>query len=331
MRRREFITVLGGTAATWSFAARAQQPDRVRRIGVLMPFSAEDPEGKRELTGFAQQLQGLGWAEDRNLKIDYRWSNGDIEKMQAYAKELVGLQPDVIFCRSTPVTAALVKSTRSIPIVFAVVSDPVGDGFVASVSRPGGNVTGFTNAEASLTGKWLGLLKDTAPSIKRVGFLFDPKLAPGGGAYYTGLVETAATASAVAPTAMPIHDADDIKRAIDDFAPTPNSGLLVLPDGTTNFHRTLIIMLADRYRLPAIYAFRNFADEGGLMSYGVDVVELFRRAAYYVDRVLKGAKPAELPVQLPEKFQFVLNLKTARALGIAVPPGVMAIADEVIE
>jgi putative ABC transport system substrate-binding protein len=330
VKRRDFITLVGGAVA-WPFAASAQQSERMRRVGVLMPFSADDPEGKRQLAAFAQQLQGFGWTDGRNLQIDYRWSSGDIQKMQTYAKELIALQPDAIFCRSTPVTAALLKNTRSIPIVFAVVSDPVGEGFVASVSHPGGNATGFTNAESSLTGKWLGLLKEVSPMINRIGFIFDPKLAPGGGVYYTYLVKSAAASSGVVSTAMPVHDAVDIERVFDGFARMPNGGLVVLPDGTTNFHRALIIALADRYRLPATYAFRNFPAEGGLMSYGVDVVELFRRAAAYVDRVLKGVKPADLPVQLPEKFEFVINLKTAKDLGIAIPSGVLAIADEVIE
>jgi putative ABC transport system substrate-binding protein len=215
--------------------------------------------------------------------------------------------------------------------VFAVVSDPVGEGFVASVARPGGNVTGFTNAEASLSGKWLGLLKEVAPKMGRAGYLFDPKVAPGGGNYYTNLINAAAAASAVVPAAMPVHGSDDIERAIGEFSHAPDGGLIVLPDATTFFHRAQIIALAGRYRLPAIYAFRNLAEEGGLMSYGVDLAESFRLAANYVDRILKGAKPADLPVQLPEKFEFVLNLKTAKALGIKIPPGVMAIADAVIE
>jgi ABC-type uncharacterized transport system substrate-binding protein len=331
MKRRDFIAALGGAAAAWPLAARAQQESAPRRLGVLMPSSPNDQEVKKELAAFTRQMQSLGWTEGGNLHVDYRWSGGDSQKLQAFAKELVDARPDILFTRSTPATAALLKSTRSIPIVFAVVSDPVGEGFVASVARPGGNVTGFTNAEASLTGKWLGLLKEIAPKMARVGYLFDPKVAPGGGTYYTSLINTAAAASAVVPAAMPVHGSDDIARAIDDFARTPDGGLIVLPDATTNLHRAQIIALVGRYRLPAIYAFGNLAEEGGLMSYGVDVAELFRLAANYVDRILKGAKPADLPVQLPEKFEFVLNLKTAKALGIAIPPGVMAIADAVIE
>ena len=331
MKRRDFITALGGTVAAWPLAARAQQDGAPRRLGVLMPFSPDDQEVKKELTAFIKQMQSLGWTEGGNLRVDYRWSGGDIQKMQAYAKELVDARPDILFTRSTPATAALFKNTRSIPIVFAVVSDPVGEGFVKSLARPGGNVTGFTNAEASLSEKWLGLLKEIAPKMARVGYLFDPKVAPGGGTYYTNLINAASAASAVTPAAMPIHTGDDIERAIGDFARTPDGGLIVLPDATTNLHRARIIALAGHYRIPAIYAFHNVADEGGLMSYGVDVPELFRLSANYVNRILKGDKPADLPVQLPEKFEFVLNLKTAKALGIQIPPGVQAIADTVIE
>jgi putative tryptophan/tyrosine transport system substrate-binding protein len=331
MKRRDFIAVLGGAAAAWPLTARAQQDNAPRRLGVLMPSLPDDQEVKKELAAFIKQMQSLGWTEGGNLRVDYRWSGGDNQKTQAYAKELVDARPDILFTRSTPATAALLKNTRSIPVVFAVVSDPVGEGFVASVARPGGNATGFTNAEASLTGKWLGLLKEVTPKMARVGYLFDPKVAPGGGTYYTSLINTAAAVSAVVPVAMPVHSSDDIERAVGDFAHAPDGGLVVLPDATTNLHRAQIIALVGRYRLPAIYAFGNLAAEGGLMSYGVDVAELFRLAANYVDRILKGAKPADLPVQLPEKFEFVLNLKTAKALGIQIPPGVMAIADTVIE
>ena len=234
MRRREFITLLGGAAATWPLAAYAQQPDGVRRIGVLMPLAATDPSMKRQVAAFVRQLQELGWAEGRNLQIDYRWAAGDAERMQVFAKELVALQPHVILARSTPVTAALLKQTRTIPIVFTVVSDPVGEHFVESLARPGGNVTGFTNVESSLTGKWLELLKEIAPSIKRVAFIFDPKLAPGGGSYYTRLIEATAPSFAVTPTATPVHGAVEIERTIGEFVREPNGGLVVLPDATTN-------------------------------------------------------------------------------------------------
>jgi putative ABC transport system substrate-binding protein len=330
MKRREFITFLSGAAA-WPLAASAQQADRIRRIGVLMPLSATDPEAKSEVAAFVDQLKKRGWTDGGNLSIDYRWAAGDKERIEAFAKELTALQPDAIFARSTPVTASLLKQTRTIPIVFAVVSDPVGEGFVASVARPGGNATGFTNAESSLTGKWLGLLKEVMPNANRIAFMFDPKTAPGGGRYYTQLIESAAPSFAVLPTAMPVHLPADIESAIDRFSRQPNGGLLVLPDATTNFHRQLIITLAAQYRVPAIYAFRYLAADGGLMSYGVNVAELFRSAANYVDRILQGAKPADLPVQLPEKFEFVINLKTAKTLGLTIPPGVFAIADEVIE
>ncbi len=330
MRRRAFITFVGG-AAVWPLAAQAQQADRVRRVGVLMPFAAGDAAGKLELAAFAQQLQALGWTDGGNLRIDYRWSAGDPGRMEALAQELIALQPDVIFSRSTPVTGALVKQTRAIPLVFAVVSDPVGEGFVASVARPGGNATGFTNAEASLTGKWLGLLKEMMPSINRVAFIFDPRVAAGGGSYYTRLIEAAAPQFQVAPTAIPIADSADVDGSVGDFVRKPNGGLLVLPDSTTNFHRERIISMAAQHRVPAVYAFRNIVADGGLMSYGIDVIELFRRAAIYVDRILRGAKPADLPVQLPEKFRLVLNLKTAAAMGLTIPTSLQLLADEVIE
>jgi putative ABC transport system substrate-binding protein len=330
VRRREFITLVGGAAAIWPVAARAQQAG-ARRIGVLMPFAMADAAGKLELAGFAQQLKDLGWTDGGNLRIDYRWSAGNPANMQAMAKELIALQPDVLFSRSTPVTKAVLQQTRTIPVVFAVVSDPVGDGLVASVARPGGNATGFTNAEASLTGKWLGLLKEMMPGITRVAFLYDPKVAPGGGAYYTKLIEAAAPQFAVTSTAIPVHNAADVESAVGDFVRRPNGGLIVLPDATTNLHRERIIALAAQHRVPAVYAFRYIAADGGLMSYGVDVVELFRRAATYVDRILRGVKPADLPVQLPEKFQLVLNLKTAAAMGLTVPTSLQLLADEVIE
>ena len=331
MHRRKFIALVGSAAAAWPLTAGAQQSDRVHRLGVLMPFAATDPSLKLELAAFVRQLQELGWVEGRNLRIDYRWAAGDADRMQAFAKELVALQPEVIFCRSTPVTAALLKQTRAIPIVFTLVSDPVGDRFVESVARPGGNATGFTNVESSLGGKWLELLKEVAPTTERVAFIFDPKLAPGGGSYYKRLIEAAASSFAVAPMATPVHDAVEIERAIGELAREPNGGLIVLPDATTNVHRGLIIALAARHRVPTIYEFRNIVAEGGLMSYGVDVVDQFRQAAGYVDRIIKGAKPSELPVQLPAKFELTINLKTAKALGLDVSLQLQQRADAVIE
>jgi putative ABC transport system substrate-binding protein len=331
MRRREFIAGIAGSAAAWPLVARAQQPDEVRRIGVLVNTAADDPEGQTSVAAFKQALQQLGWSENHNLRIDYRGAAGDAERIQMFAKELVTLQPHVILARSTPVTAAFLKQTRIIPIVFTVVSDPVGEHFVESLARPGGNATGFTNVEFSLTGKWLELLKEVAPGIKRVAFIFNPKLAPGGGSYYTRLIEASAPAFAVVPTVAPVRDATEIERTIGEFVREPNGGLVVLPDATTLVHRGLIVALAARHRVPAIYAFRTTVVDGGLISYGIDVVDQFRRAAGYVDRILKGAKPAELPVQLPAKFVMAINLKTAKALGLDVPLLLQQRADEIIE
>ena len=331
MKRREVIKLIGGAAASWPLAVRAQPHDDVRRIGVLVNVAADDPEAQTSIAAFKQAMQQLGWSEGRNLQIDFRGAAGDPERMQAFAKELVALQPHVILTRSTPVTAALLKQTRTIPIVFTVVSDPVGEHFVESLARPGGNATGFTNVEFSLTGKWLELLKEVAPGIKRVAFIFNPKLAPGGGSYYTRLIEASAPTFAVTPTVAPVHDAAEIERAIGEFVREPNGGLVVLPDATTLVHRKLIVALADRHRVPAIYAFRIIVMDGGLISYGIDVVDQYRQAAGYVDRILKGAKPAELPVQLPTKFAMDINLKTAKRLGLNVPLLMQQRADEVVE
>jgi putative tryptophan/tyrosine transport system substrate-binding protein len=326
MRRREFITLVGGALAL-SLTAYAQKV----RLGVLMPFATTDPSSKLDVAALVGQLKELGWTEGRNLGIDYRWAAGNAEKMQASAKELVAQQPDVIFCRSTPVTAALLKETRTIPIVFSMVSDPIGERFVESLARPGGNATGFTNVESSMAGKWLELLKEVAPNIKRIAFIFDPRVAAGGGTYYANLIESAAPSFAVTLAATPVHDAGDIESTIEKFAREPNGGLLVLPDTTTRTNRRQIIALAAQYRVPAIYDFRDIVVEGGLISYGVDVADLIRRAAGYVDRVLKGAKPAELPVQLPTKFELVINLQTAKALGLEISSQLQQRADEVIE
>jgi putative ABC transport system substrate-binding protein len=328
MKRREFIKLVGGAAAFCPLAVRAQQRDEVRRIGVIVNVAADDPEAQASIAAFKQAMQQLGWSDERNLQIDFRGAAGDPERMQAFAKELVALKPHVILSRSTPVTAALLRQTRAIPIVFTVVSDPVGERFVESLARPGGNATGFTNVESSQTGKWLELLKEVAPHVKRVAFIFNPKLAPGGGLYYTRLIEAAAPSFAVTPTVAPVHGAADIERAIGEFVREPNGGLVVLPDAATLVNRKLIVALADRHRVPAIFAFRIIVAEGGLMSYGIDVVE---QAAVYVDRILKGAKPAELPVQLPTKFVMSINLKTAKKLGLDVPLLFQQRADELIE
>ena len=298
---------------------------------MLVNVAADDPEAQTSVAAFKQALEQLGWSEGRNLQIDFRGAAGDPERMQAFAKELIALQPHVILARSTPVTAALLRQTRTIPIVFTVVSDPVGERFVESLARPGGNATGFTNVEFSLTGKWLELLKEVAPRVKRVAFIFDPKLAPGGGSYYTRLIEASAPTFAVTPTVAPVHSPADIERVIGEFVREPNGGLVVLPDATTLVNRGLIVALAARHRVPAIYAFRIIVAEGGLISYGIDVVDQFRQAAGYIDRILKGAKPAELPVQLPAKFVMSINLKTAKGLGLDVPLLLQQRADEVIE
>jgi putative ABC transport system substrate-binding protein len=331
MKRREFIKLVGGAAAFCPLAVRAQQRDEVRRIGVIVNVAADDPEAQASIAAFKQAMQQLGWSDERNLQIDFRGAAGDPERMQAFAKELVALKPHVILSRSTPVTAALLRQTRAIPIVFTVVSDPVGERFVESLARPGGNATGFTNVESSLTGKWLELLKEVAPHVKRVAFIFNPKLAPGGGLYYTRLIEAAAPSFAVTPTVAPVHGAADIERAIGEFVREPNGGLVVLPDAATLVNRKLIVALADRHRVPAIFAFRIIVAEGGLMSYGIDVIDQYRQAAVYVDRILKGAKPAELPVQLPTKFVMSINLKTAKKLGLDVPLLFQQRADELIE
>jgi len=331
MRRREFLTLVGGAAATWPLAAHAQQHDEIRRIGVVVNVAVDDPEAQASIAAFKQTMQQLDWSEERNLQIDFRGAAGDPERMQAFAKELVALQPRVILTRSTPVTAALLRQTRTIPVVFTVVSDPVGERFVESLARPGGNATGFTNVESSLTGKWLELLKEVAPRVKRVAFIFNPDLAPGGGLYYTRLIEASAPSFAVTPTVAPVHGAADIERAIGEFVGEPNGGLVVLPDATTLVTRRLIVVLADRHHLPAIYAFGVVVTEGGLISYGIDVVDQFRQAANYVDRILKGTKPAELPVQLPTKFVMSINLRTAKGLGLNVPLLLQQRADEVID
>ena len=331
MRRRKFILAVGGAAFAVPLAVRAQQRDELRRIGVIVQVAQDDPEAQASVAAFKAAMQELGWRNDHNLQIDLRGAAGDPERMQALARELIALKPDVILARSTPVTAALLRQTRTIPVVFTVVSDPVGERFVESLARPGGNATGFTNVESSLTGKWLELLKEVAPSVKRVAFIFNPKLAPGGGSYYTRLIEASAPSFAIKPTVVPVSGADDIEHAIDEFASKPNGGLVVLPDTATLVNRNLIVALADRHRVPAIYAFRIVVTEGGLMSYGIDVLDQYRQAAGYVDRILKGAKPDELPVQLPAKFVMSINLNTAKRLGLEVPMLLQQRADEVIE
>jgi ABC-type uncharacterized transport system substrate-binding protein len=331
MRRREFITLLGGAAVATPLGARAQQTGAMLLIGVLIPLAETDTEAQTELAAFRKELQRLGWTEGRNARIETRWAAGDVDRIQAYAKELVTLKPDVILARTTPVTAALLRETRTIPIVFVGPSDPVGAGFAASMARPGGNATGFTNVEASLGGKWVELLKEIDPRVTRIAVIFDPKTSPGGGWYYLRLVQDAARSIAVETIATPVHHAGEIKRVIEAFAQSPGVGLLVTPDVTTHNNRELIISLAARHRLPAVYAYQYYVTEGGLASYGIDFVDLYRRAATYVDRIVRGEKPDQLAIQAPVKFNLAINLKTAKAIGLTVPPMLLARADEVIE
>ena len=331
LKRREFIALLGGAAAAWPTAARAQQPERMRRIGVLMGYPENDLEGTAFFAAFREGLEKLGWVEDRNTRFDARWATADdAEARQRFAKELVALQPDLILSNNTPTTAALLQQTRAIPIVFATVSDPVGSGFVASLAQPGGNVTGFQTAVGSLAGKWLELLKEIAPSVNWVAFLFNPATASYAEAYLNPF-KAAAASLAVEAIAAPVRDMSELESAVAAQARAPSGGLIVMPDSFTDVHRAEIISLAARYSLPAVYPRRIFAELGGLLSYGIDQFDNYRRAATYADRVLKGAKPSELPVQAPVKFELVINLKTAKMLGLDVPLQLQQRADAVIE
>jgi putative ABC transport system substrate-binding protein len=320
---------LGGATA-WPLATRAQQPDGVRRIGVLMGYAESDPEAQAWVAAFREALQKLGWTESRNIRIDTRWAAADPAAMQRFATELVALQPDLILSANTPTTAALLQQTRTIPIIFAGISDPVGSGFVASFPRPGGNVTGFVNLEGSMSGKWLDLLKEIAPRVARVAFLFNPATAPYA-EYYLNPFKAAAASFAVEVIAAPVRDMSELESVIAAQAREPNGGLVVMPDVFLNVHRAEVTSLAARYRLPAVYSRRFFTEVGGLLSYGNDQVDIYRRAATYADRILKGAKPSELPVQAPVKFELVINMKTAKALGLDVPVQLQRRADEVIE
>jgi putative ABC transport system substrate-binding protein len=330
MRRREFITLLGGAAAAWPLAARAQQGERMRRIGVLIQYGENDPEGKLRLAAFTQALADLGWTDGRNVRMDVRWPGGDINRSQAFAQELVGLQPEIVVTAGTPATAAVQRQTQTIPIVFAGVADPVAQRIVTRLDRPSGNITGFADlGEASLGGRWLDLLSEIAPGLKRVTILFNPDTAPVSA--FMPSLETAARSLKLVPIIAPVHGDVEIETAINDLGSEPGGRLLVMPDVFTAAHRTAIILAAARNNVPAVYGFSYFAREGGLLSYGVDQVDIFRRAASYVDRILRGTKPADLPVQQPTKFELVINLKTAKALGLTVPQSLLAIADEVIE
>ena len=327
IKRREFITLLGGAAAAWPLAARAQQPDRVRRVGVLMGIS-DDPEGQARVAVFRQALAALGWTEGRNVQFIYRWSAGDVVYARQFAKELLDLRSDVILANSTPIAVAVRDVTRTTPTVFVQVSDPVTAGVVQSLARPGGNLTGFTNFEPSIANKWLELVKWVAPKITRVAYLFNPNTAP---LFYARAVETAAPLLSLNPFAAEVHNAAEMKGVIEQVARESGSALIVLPDLFTATNRQSIIALAAHHRLPAVYPFRYFVASGGLMSYGIETLETYRQAASYVDRILKGERPSDLPVQQPIKFEFVINLKTAKALGLTVSPQLLARSDEVIE
>jgi putative tryptophan/tyrosine transport system substrate-binding protein len=329
MRRREFITLLGGAAAAWPIAARAQQGERIRRIGVLMSLAAGDPEAQARLVAFVQGLQEQGWAVGRNVRIDIRWAAGEPELFRRYAAELVALAPDVILGAVTTSVRALLEATRTIPIVFASATDPVGSGLVASLARPGGNVTGFSVQEFGLRAKSLEFLKELAPHLARVAVLRDSTTT--GGIAQFAAVQTAAPALGMESTSIDSHDAREIERAVAAFARQPNGGLIVTTGAGGEAHRELIVKLAARQRLPAIYPYRYWVSGGGLLSYGPDVFDQYRRVATYVDRILKGEKAADLPAQAPVKYELVINLKTAKALGLEMPPTLLARADEVIE
>jgi len=331
MRRREFIALLGNAAA-WPVAARAQQPDRMRLIGVLMAFAESDPAAQSEVAGFRDALKKLGWMEGNNLRIELRWGTGDADRIKTFAKELVDLRPDAILGQTTPVIGALARETRTIPIVFAVVSDPIGSGFGASLAHPGGNITGFTTNEPAVGGKWMGLLKEIAPRTVRVALLFNPATAVAP-QFFSSSIQDAASSLAVEASAAPVHAKDEIEDVIAAQARNPGGGLIVMPDAFffDVQNRNLIIALAARYGVPTMYFTRVFVEEGGLISYGADFAEEVRLAAGYIDRILKGAKPADLPIQLPINYAMGINLKTATSLGLNIPPTLLARADEVIE
>ena len=329
MRRREFITLLGGAAAAWPLAARAQQLEGMRRIGVLSTLPADDPEGTARTAAFLQTLQELGWTDGRNVRFDIRWGAGDSERIRTYVAELVALKPDVILATGASSVGPLQRTTRTVPLVFVQVTDPVGAGLVESLARPGGNATGFALFEYSTSGKWLELLKEIAPGVTRVAVLRDQ-------ASQTGLGQFAAIQSAASPLGIDlrpigVRDAGEIERGIATLTQSANGGLIATTGAYTLVHRELILALAARHRLPAVYPYRSLVRDGGLISYGPDTIDPYRRAASYVDRILKGEKPADLPVQAPVKFDLVINLRTAKALGLDVPPVLLARADEVIE
>jgi putative tryptophan/tyrosine transport system substrate-binding protein len=329
VKRRAFITLLGGAAAAWPLAARAQQQERMRRIGVLMSVAAEGPEGQARLAAFTNRLQQLGWTDGRNVRIDTRWGAGDAEGIRRYAAELVALGPDVILASGDIVGVALQQTTRGVPIVFTMIADPVGAGLVEGLARPGGNTTGFTLYEYGISGKWLELLKEIAPNVKRAAVIREAGTAAGTGQF--AAIQAVAPALGVELSPIGVGNVGEIERAVMAFARAPDGGLIVTGSGPAAIHRDLIVALAARHKLPAVYVGRFFVTAGGLISYGPDFVDQHRRAAQYVDRILKGEKPSDLPVQAPTRYELVINLKTAKALGLEIPPTLLARADEVIE
>jgi len=332
VKRRDFITLVGGAAAVWPVAARAKQAERMRRIGVLMSVEENDPEGETELSQFTQGLAESGWNDGRNLRMEVRWGGGDVNRTRTFAKELVALQPDVILAQGTPGTTALQRETRTIPIVFVIVADPVGPGFVASLPRPGGNITGFINSESVIGAKMLELLTEIAPGLKRVAMIFNPDTAPGRGTYYFRDFEAAARSSKLEPIAADARSDAEIETVVTSLGGEPRGGLVVTPDYFMFNHSEQITSQAARNNVPTVYPWRSVvARQDGLLSYGPDLVDIVRRSAPYIDKILRGAKPADLPVQVPVKFEMAVNAKTAKVLGLTVPPSILLRADEVIE
>jgi putative ABC transport system substrate-binding protein len=328
MRRREFTTLLCGAMATWPFAARGQPGEPMRRVGILIPYAEGDAEGKAVIAALQHGLQDLGWAQGRNIRFDIRWAAGDPDKARDLARELIRMAPDVIVPSSNLVTAIVLQETRTIPVVFIFVGDPVGSGYVASMARPGGNATGFAVLENAIAGKWVETLREIAPHVNRIGFILHPETPSN-----VGMLHAAETAAPSGVTVIPlgVHNTAEIEQAVAAFATEPNSGLVAAPHAVTFANRDVIVELASRFRLPTVYSFRNFAAGGGLVSYGTNQIETWRQGASYVDRVLRGAKPADLPAQFPTRYELVVNRKTAKALGVEIPPSLLARADEVIE
>jgi putative ABC transport system substrate-binding protein len=330
LRRREFITVIGGAAAMWPLAAAAQKAERMRHLGMLMSASEDDPLMQARVVAFREALVELGWTEGRNLTIEWRWTGGDITRVREYANELVQLAPDVIVANGTPNVAALKQATNSIPIVFVVVNDPVAQGIIASMAHPGGNITGFSFLEYSMVGKSLEMLKQAAPAIGRVAIMFNPDTYP----YYAihlRSFETVARTLSLELTAAKVHSSEEIDEVVAKLGQQPRNALLVAPDPYLVVHRSAVVRAAGQYRVPATYSYRQHVQEGGLMSYGADTLDIFKRSASYIDRILKGTSPGDLPAQAPVKFEIAINLKTAKALGLDIPPNLLALADDVIE